>query len=123
MIMRKSTAPDGSYLFQVAIQVSAANNGEALEKLLKVLNNGDFKEYRIESGIQGPSDPMEGRIRQYIDDNRLTRLNVNKGRGVKMSIPCRILNYDSSKQLLTVYHVDQKQVYSFELYEIDDFIE
>jgi hypothetical protein len=121
--MRKSTAPDGSYLFQVAIQVSAANNGEALEKLLKVLNNGDFKEYRIESGIQAPSDPMEGRIRQYIDDNRLTRLNVNKGRGVKMSIPCRILNYDSSKQLLTVYHVDQKQVYSFELYEIDDFIE
>jgi hypothetical protein len=50
-------------------------------------------------------------------------LNINKGRGVKMSIPCRVINFDAGPQLLTVYHVDEKQVYTVGLNEIDDFVD
>ncbi|MBP3962163.1 hypothetical protein I8J30_05515 [Paenibacillus sp. DLE-14] len=62
------------------------------------------------------------RIKACIAENRLIRLMVNKGFGVKLNIPCRIINLDESSQMLTVYHVDEKQVYSFKLYEIDEFI-
>jgi len=67
-------------------------------------------------------DAME-RIRGYIAGNRLVRLNVNRGRGVKLSVPCRIINFDESSYSVTVYHVDEKKVYTFGLFEIDDFIE
>jgi len=69
------------------------------------------------------SDELQARIQSYIDTNKLIRLNVNKGRGVKLSIPCRIISLDPDRQLLTVYHVDEKQVHSLKLFEIDDFIE
>ncbi len=71
----------------------------------------------------GPSDELQQRVRQYIETNKLIRLNVNKGRGVKLSIPCRIISYDAGNQLLTVYHVDEKQVHNLNLFEIDDFVE
>lgn len=125
---------DGSYVFQVEINVSASSKGAALEQLLHVLNNADFVDYRIGAGITTPSkknvakaqsqpNPLELRIRQSIESNKLIRLNINKGRGVKMSIPCRIVNFDAENQLLTVYHVDEKQVYSVKINEIDDFID
>lgn len=69
------------------------------------------------------SDPLEVRIRQFIQSNRLIRININKGLGVKMNIPCRVINFDAATQMLTVYHVDEKQVYTVRLNEIDDFIE
>lgn len=146
-------ADDHSFLFQVDILMNAKTNGTALEHLLRVLNTGDFADFRIGNGIMlgqvieealkrenGPAKPLpagtaapkapapqvdelEVRIRQYIDTNKLIRLNVNKGRGVKLSIPCRILRFDASGQLLTVYHVDEKQVHTFKLFEIDDFLE
>ena len=172
-----------SYLFQVEIMVNAPTNGDALEKLLHVLNAGNFADYRIKSGIElgkaieaslqntsppqpqklvppppdkakitaalakakaammktpttsespskkqtdsnaALSDELQQRIRSYIDTNKLIRLIVNKGRGVKLSIPCRIVGFDPDLQLLTVYHVDEKQVHSLKLFEIDDFIE
>ncbi|WP_018975362.1 hypothetical protein [Saccharibacillus kuerlensis] len=59
-------------------------------------------------------------IRDSISKNRLVRLTVNKSGGSRLSIPCRILNFDESSQLLNVYHVDEKQVYSFSLNEIDE---
>ena len=68
-------------------------------------------------------DPLENRIRTYIESNKLIRISVNKGRGVKLSIPCRALSYDADKQLMTVYHVDEKQVYTVGLNEIDDFLD
>ncbi|MCD9022837.1 hypothetical protein K7P76_13515 [Cohnella sp. NL03-T5] len=127
------------------INISAPNKGAALEQLLRVLNSADFVDYRIGSGIQpgnlveepepvtppkktaaktpAQPNPLELRIREYIGNNKLIRLNINKGRGVKMSIPCRVINFDASNQLLTVYHVDEKQVYSFGLNEIDDFVD
>lgn len=192
-----------SFLFQVEILVNAETNGEALEKMLHVLNAGNFADYRITSGIKlgqaieaalqqagrqeqlqigqtaspqagktassppspkpassssvkakisaalaksqetaakssasgtsqakkkseeniALSDELQERIRSYISSNKLIRLNVNKGRGVKLSIPCRIISLDAERQMLTVYHVDEKQVHSLKLFEIDDFIE
>ncbi|NIK69997.1 hypothetical protein [Paenibacillus sp. BK720] len=60
-------------------------------------------------------------IRAFMKSNKLIRLIVNKGLGIKLSIPCRILNIDEEGNLITVYHVDEKQVYSFRLNEIEDF--
>lgn len=70
-----------------------------------------------------PSNPLELRIRFFIETSKLIRITVNKGRGIKLSLPCRVLGYDIEKQLMTVYHVDEKQVYTVGLNEIDDFVE
>ncbi|GGG26197.1 hypothetical protein [Paenibacillus abyssi] len=80
------------------------------------------KQAKIEQPVV-TQELVAARIQSYISGNRLIRLNINKGLGKKMSIPCRILNFDESKLMLTVYHVDEKQVYTFSLSEIDDFIE
>jgi len=144
----KKSKTEGTYLFQVDIMVQAPSNGAALEHLLGVLNGGGFPDYRIQSGIQlgrtieralaetadpepiaidparsGSSNPLHDRIQQYIASNRLIRLNINKGRGVRMEMPCRVVHFDPELQLLTVYHVDEKKVYSIQLNEIDDFVE
>ncbi|MEC0180649.1 hypothetical protein P4H61_03950 [Paenibacillus peoriae] len=58
-------------------------------------------------------------IQRYIQDNTLVRLIVNRYGGQR-SIPCRILNLDHGNNLLSVYHVDEKQVYSFKMNEIDE---
>ncbi|MCA0755021.1 hypothetical protein KP806_08165 [Paenibacillus sp. N4] len=60
-------------------------------------------------------------IRAMMKSNTLIRLIVNKGLGIKLSIPCRIINMDENENLITVYHVDEKQVYTFRLNEIEDF--
>ncbi|MFF2480644.1 hypothetical protein [Paenibacillus sp. NPDC058071] len=62
-------------------------------------------------------------IRGYMKNNKLIRLLVNKGFGVKLSIPCRIINFDEDTNVVAVYHVDEKQVYTFRLNEIEDFQE
>ncbi|MBO2942445.1 hypothetical protein JJQ72_00380 [Paenibacillus sp. F411] len=59
-------------------------------------------------------------ITDYAKDNRLVRMTTNR-QGKQFSLPCRILNFDESKQLVTVYHVDEKQVYTFNVNEIDEF--
>jgi hypothetical protein len=142
-----------SYLFRVEILVQGHNNGAALEHLLRILNEGGFSDYRIGSNIgygrtieeaverqrtkraappaaEVPQpaavvspDELDQRIRRYIESNRLIRLTVNKGRGTKINMPCRILNFDAGQQLLTVYHDDEKQVHSFKLHEVEDFSE
>jgi hypothetical protein len=131
---------DDSYLFRIEILVRAPSNGVAMERLLHALNEGNFADYRIQSGIQlgarieqelsqsphpepAPADDLDSRIRAYIQSKKLIRVNVNRGKGVKMSMPCRVLNYDPDKELLTLYHVDEKRVYSIRLNEVDDFID
>lgn len=59
-------------------------------------------------------------LHQYKQENTLVRLTILKGKGVKLSIPCRILNYEAAGDSLTVYHVDEKKVYQFRLTEVDD---
>lgn len=62
-----------------------------------------------------------GRIRQYIQNNQLVRLRTNRP-GKQVSMPCRILNFDEASNTISVYHVDEKQVYTFKLNEIDEFM-
>ncbi|MDO7908490.1 hypothetical protein Q5741_18990 [Paenibacillus sp. JX-17] len=59
-------------------------------------------------------------IQEQIQGNKLVRIIVNRY-GRQQSIPCRILNFDLSNGLINVYHVDEKQVYSFRTNEIDEF--
>lgn len=62
-------------------------------------------------------------IHTIMKQNKLIRLIVNKGLGKKASIPCRIINLDEENVLVTVYHVDEKQVYTFRMNEIEDIID
>ncbi|WP_379160720.1 hypothetical protein [Paenibacillus sp. sgz5001063] len=66
-----------------------------------------------------PADAY-GKIRLYIQNNQLVRLRANR-HGKQVSMPCRILNFDETANTLSVYHVDEKQVYTFQLNEIDEF--
>ncbi|MNB99055.1 hypothetical protein D3C76_422180 [compost metagenome] len=66
-----------------------------------------------------PADAY-GKIRLYIQNNQLVRLRANR-HGKQVSMPCRILNFDEAANSLSVYHVDEKQVYTFKLNEIDEF--
>ncbi|MGZ9583645.1 hypothetical protein [Paenibacillus marinisediminis] len=83
--------------------------------------------------INSPEDPhddpaakcilsIEDLIKACIDQNKLIRLLINKGRGTKLSLPGRIVGYDSETQVINVYHVDEKQVYSFSINEVEDLI-
>ncbi|WP_017811268.1 MULTISPECIES: hypothetical protein [Paenibacillus] len=63
---------------------------------------------------------MSSWLSLYIQGNQLIRLTINR-RGERFSIPCRILKFDNEDQTISVYHVDEKQVYTFKLNEIDDF--
>src|SRR5690606_24068973 len=56
-------------------------------------------------------------FRQYKAKNKLIRLIINRGLGIKVSIPCRVINIDEQQMIITVYHVDEKQVYTFRLTE------
>lgn len=59
-------------------------------------------------------------IERFIKDATLVRITVVKGKGVRFTMPCRILNFDHEKRNLTLYHVDEKHVYLIGLNEIDD---
>jgi hypothetical protein len=61
-------------------------------------------------------------IEQFINNNTLIRLSIVKEKGVKLSVPCRVLNYDDTSQNVTIYHVDEKKVYQYSLNEIDDLV-
>jgi hypothetical protein len=61
-------------------------------------------------------------IHHFKENGTLVRLSIIKGKGVKLNIPCRILNYDAEMDNVSVYHVDEKKVYLLKLNEIDDFI-
>ncbi|MCY9661193.1 hypothetical protein P5G65_06075 [Paenibacillus chondroitinus] len=70
----------------------------------------------------GAADHIITQLEGFKANNTLIRLTVIKGQGIKLNLPCRILNYDSSNQNVAVYHVDEKKVYSFKLNEIDDYV-
>jgi hypothetical protein len=72
--------------------------------------------------ISGASDKIIEQLESFKLNNTLIRLTVIKGQGIKLNLPCRILNFDSSTQNVSVYHVDEKKVYLFKLNEIDDYV-
>ncbi|NGP57627.1 hypothetical protein FLT15_04260 [Paenibacillus thiaminolyticus] len=94
---------------------------ESSEKELHIATSADDPE----KNGQAPSATRmrlvltELQIKRYIEQNSLVRLTINKGKGKMLSIPCRILNYDPVNQLLNVYHVDEKNVYAYQLFEIE----
>ncbi|WP_042228428.1 hypothetical protein [Paenibacillus popilliae] len=100
---------------------SKKTNPEFSEQELHIAASGDHQE----KAGQAPSATQKGliltelQIKRYIEQNSLVRLTVNKGKGKKLSIPCRILNFDPVDQLLNVYHVDEKSVYAYQLFEIE----
>lgn len=59
---------------------------------------------------------------KFVKERTLIRLSILKEKGVKQSMPCRIMNYDVSNDRISVYHVDEKQVYSFNLNQIEDYV-
>jgi hypothetical protein len=61
-------------------------------------------------------------IEDFKKNNTLIRLSIVKGKGIKLSVPCRILNYEDASQNVTIYHVDEKKVYQYSLNEIDDLV-
>jgi len=58
---------------------------------------------------------------QLKNNNQLIRLSIVKSKGLRLSMPCRIVHFDSNEQTVTVYHVDDKKVYTFGLNEVEDF--
>ncbi|BFH15511.1 hypothetical protein WDD9_004770 [Paenibacillus melissococcoides] len=94
---------------------------ESPEQVIPIAANAECREKKG----QAPSATRmrlvltELQIKRYIEQNSLVRLTVNKGKGKMLSIPCRILNYDPVNQLLNVYHVDEKNVYAYQLFEIE----
>jgi hypothetical protein len=134
------------HLFTVEILLEDASNGQALERLLHLLNSSEIKDYKIRKGIdlgklielnlienqkktfpvvkreETDSQQIIQRLEGFKKNNALVRLIVIKEKGIKLNIPCRILNYDSDTHNVSVYHVDEKQVYLFKLNEIEDII-
>lgn len=72
--------------------------------------------------VSGTANKIIEQLESYKANNTLIRLTVIKGQGIKLNLPCRILNYDDSNQNVTVYHVDEKKVYLFKLNEIEDYV-
>jgi hypothetical protein len=160
--MEPKYAKKRSHLFSIDVLIEDGTNGEALEKLLHVLNNPLIRDYRVVKGIElgavihaaveahskkaskaeepassGATAPsakpaqaekkkddhltyLAELITNYQKQGTLIRLSIIKGKGVKLSLPCRVLNFDSNTENLSVYHVDEKKVYLFKLNEIDD---
>lgn len=96
-----------------AITAQTASLVQKLEKHKQEAKSAAILHEKIEND-------MNSWLALYIKDNTLVRLTINR-RGDRFSIPCRILKFDNDDQTISVYHVDEKQVYTFKLNEIDDF--
>ncbi|WP_018753340.1 hypothetical protein [Paenibacillus sanguinis] len=68
------------------------------------------------------SEEFQAWIQNYINNNRLVRLYIKRN-GKRINIPCRILNFQPEVYTLSVYHVDEKQVYTLKLSEVIDFLD
>jgi hypothetical protein len=145
----KGSATTRGHLFTVEILLEDETNGQALEKLLHLLNSSTtIKDYKVKSGIDLGrlidlnvkeiqkkvvnslkkeakainSKKIIEQLEFFKINNSLVRLTVVNGQGTKLNIPCRILNCDADTQNISVYHVDEKKVYLFTLSEIDNFV-
>ena len=76
-----------------------------------------------ETGRSSEDNSIATMIENLRESGKLIRLNIVKERGVRMSIPGRIIHYDPALQNISVYHVDEKQVYLIHLNEVEDMKE
>ena len=103
--------------------VAAANSAKS-NKAAAASTSGQTNKASAKPAAVDSSDPLaliSEQFRECMKQNKLIRLKVNKGMGVTLNIPGRIINLDEESSMLTVYHVDEKQVYTFKLNEIDDY--
>ncbi|MFD0586380.1 hypothetical protein ACFQZE_00075 [Paenibacillus sp. GCM10027627] len=101
------------------IEEQTAKSGAATEIPVEISKpSPESTEAKLQPSEAAGLDHIKG----FMKNNVLIRLIVNRGLGIKLNIPCRIINMDESESLITVYHVDEKQVYTFRLNEIEDFI-
>lgn len=73
------------------------------------------------AGSNEAGSAMRDLFQDFIEKQKLVRLTIVKGKGVKFEIPCRIVGLDMPNEQITVYHVDEKKVYTFRFAEIDDY--
>ncbi|RKN85671.1 hypothetical protein [Paenibacillus ginsengarvi] len=97
-----------------------AKNGSGIDKAKKGVQANTAKSSEGPSRNSGDTGLNLEHLMRLKESGTLVRIVAVKGKGVKLSIPCRILNYDSDNQQLTIYHVDERTVYSFKLNEIED---
>lgn len=72
--------------------------------------------------INASTCPSDDWINAAMQAGRLIRLHIRDNKGQQKSIPCRILNYDQATRLVSIYHVDEKQVYSIHTSEIEKYV-
>ncbi|MDB5055956.1 MAG: hypothetical protein JWM44_4006 [Bacilli bacterium] len=139
------------YLFHVDVVIEGYNKAMALDALENLLKTEKIKYFQLEEEanevhpieddklkprrkeqLAKPIEPKPtitvgyqhiiDQIEQFKVNNTLIRLSIVKSKGIKLSVPCRVLNYDDATQIVTIYHVDEKKVYQYKLNEIDDLI-
>lgn len=66
------------------------------------------------------SNSWINQVDQMKNDNTLVRVIILQAKGLKFDIPCRIIHYSPEEQTLTVYHVDEKKVFTYKFNEIED---
>ena len=148
------------FSYTLEIRVEGRSGGEALEKIVRLLNTKDIlgynilhakeessdivtplfeirKRLRAERSRQKAADPnkpaasppasdgaqrLDFVIADYIRRGTLVRMSILKPNGKKMDMPCRLLHFDEDLGHVSVYHVDEKKVYTFGLNEIEDLI-
>lgn len=99
----------------IELPAAEANTVPTLDK-----NVGKAGEaYRHESD---PHNHVWEQMKTFQQNNTLIRLSIVKGKGIKLSMPCRIISVDPASGNLTVYHVDEKKVYLLKINEIDDYV-
>ncbi|WP_010492283.1 hypothetical protein [Paenibacillus elgii] len=104
--------------------VKNQTNAASAETAPKAPSASNAKEAKAAVEKRPEADPFKQiweEMRTFQQSNTLVRLSIVKEKGVKLSMPCRILNTDPSSGNLTVYHVDEKKVYLLKINEIDDF--
>jgi hypothetical protein len=130
--------PNRPFTFQIELTLEASSKQEASALLTERLKLSGVREYRIVHVQSDASDPIHSSgispepvspeprtidelINQIMKDQTLVRLNIVKDRGVRLSLPCRIVHFDIEMEQIMAYHVDEKAVYTFKLNEIEDF--
>ncbi|MBP1154534.1 MULTISPECIES: hypothetical protein [unclassified Paenibacillus] len=111
-------------------RIEVALNGSAIKKIeipteAKTAPALNKKNSKAEEPYHPESDPHKHiweQMMTFQQNNTLIRLSIVKGKGIKLSMPCRIISVDPASGNLTVYHVDEKKVYLLKINEIDDYV-
>ncbi|MEK8126846.1 hypothetical protein WMW72_02885 [Paenibacillus filicis] len=104
-------------------QMKAAGSVTTVKKEIKPVIQ-PIQQSAASDGLQASYDQHRhiwDEMKKFQTDNTLIRLSIIKPQGVKLSMPCRIINIDPASGNLSVYHVDEKKVYLFKINEIDDY--